>query len=207
MKRRSLLGGLAAAATPILAGCIGGGDGGGGGETATESPTSSPTESPTATRTESATASPTATPGTASAQEAYPDYEWSKLEGADSVPTDTITMSGFEFHPLVAAVEPGTEVTVTNEDSSDHSFTVPKLDVDETVSAGASTSITVEETGTYDYVCTFHPPGMLGRLVVTTDPPSPTPSPTGSPTETPTPTETSSGDGGGGDGGGDDGYY
>lgn len=113
--------------------------------------------------------------GAQSAQERYPDYEWSKLEDANPVATTTIEMSGFEFHPLIATFEPGSEVTVTNEDSADHTFTVPKPRHDETVVAGASVSVTVEQAGTFDYVCTFHPPGMLGRLVVTENPPTPTP--------------------------------
>lgn len=172
MNRRTF---LAAVAAAPLAGCTGGG---GGDETPT------PTESPTPRPTESPTPTPTATPEAPSARERYPDYEWSKLEKADPVPTETITMRGFEFHPLIAAVEPGTEVTVVNEDSSSHTFTVPKLRINESVGGGERTSVVVDRTGRFGYVCTLHPPGMLGRLVVTSDPPEATP--TGTPTPTPT---------------------
>lgn len=164
MERRTFLTRLAVGTTPLVAGCTGGGGDGG----QSPSPTESPAESPT----------PTATPEAQSAQEKYPNYEWSKLEGVTPVATTTIEMSGFEFNPLIGAFEPGTEVTVTNQDSASHTFTVPKLRIDESLGGGGSTSFTVEQTGTFDYVCTFHPTGMLGRLVVTENPPTATPTPT-----------------------------
>jgi hypothetical protein len=112
-------------------------------------------------------------------------------------------MRAFEFHPLIAAVEPGTEVTVTNEDGNAHSITVPMLSIDERVAGGGgSVSFAVDRTGTFDYVCTFHPTLMLGRLVVTEDLPTATPTPTTEGTSTPsaththTETTTSSGSGG-----------
>lgn len=187
MNRRSLLSRLAAASLPLAAGCVGSdGDGGSdGGTSPTATQTTSPTQGTMAT--ESPTTSPTATAGP-SAQEKYPDYEWGKLEDATAVPATDIAMRNLEFHPLIAAVEPGTELTVTNEDSDGHTITAPALGLDETISAGASTTITADRTGTFDYVCTFHPPGMLGRLVVTENPPTETSTP--SSTETPTHTET-----------------
>lgn len=171
MDRRGFLAGAGAAGSILVAGCTG--DGGGG---------ATPTEGDTP------TATPEASPTPASAQETYPDYEWGKLEDAEPVGTSSITMSGFTFDPLIAAVTPGSEVTVTNEDSTQHTVTAPRLGIDEGVGGGASTSFTVETEGTYDYVCTFHPPGMLGRLVVTTS--TPTEGGTdGTPTPTPTPTD------------------
>lgn len=89
---------------------------------------------------------------------------------------------------------------VTNEDQTAHTFTVPRLDIDENIEGGGQVLVTVDRTGTFDYVCTFHPPGMLGRLVVTDSPstatgtatttPTPTYGETGTATETPTPTQT-----------------
>lgn len=162
MRRRTLLRVAAAGVPSLLAGCGGDGGGDGGGETP---PTPSPTQAGTP----------------AGAQQQFPDYEWSKLEDASPVATSTITISGFAFTPLIAAVEPGTEVTVTNEDSTSHTFTAPRLGINKSVSGGGGISFTVEQTGTFDYVCTVHPTGMLGRLVVTNTPP----------TETPTETQTS----------------
>lgn len=168
--------------------------------TATASPTETQTETPTATQTETPTATQTATPVRQSAQDAYPDYEWGKLEEADPASTSTIRMEGFAFNPLVAIVQLDTELTIRNEDSAGHTFTVPKLGIDERLSGGGRTTVTVDQTGTFDYVCTLHPPSMLGRLVVTEDQPTGTPTgtPTATPTETPTATPTETDDGGGG---------
>lgn len=214
--RRRFLG-IVATGSSILAGCTGGG-GGADGSSPAESPTGSPSPEPTPAGTSSPpptkTPSPTATPsptgtataarGSPGARERFPDYEWSTLDGIDPVATTAIEMRGFEFHPPVAALAPGTEVTIANEDSSGHTITVPKLGIDETVDGGAAASIAIERTGTFDYVCEFHPPGMVGRFVVTastptgtpTRTPTPTPAPTGTSTPTPTPTEDDDGGGG-----------
>lgn len=145
---------------------------------------------------------------TAGAQATYPGYDWGKLAGVDAVATTTITMSGFEFVPLVATMRPGETVRVTNEDSSSHTITIPALDVDATLGDGGATTFTPSMAGTFDYVCEFHGPGMLGRLVVSEDAPTPTgtttdgtsgtdtdggmgtDTPTASPTPTPSPTDT-----------------
>lgn len=134
--------------------------------------------------------------------ETYPDYSWSKLDDASPVATTTIEMVDREFRPLIAAFKPGTTVTVTNEDSFGHTFTVPKLGIDAQIGAGNSITQTIDGTGTFDYVCTIHPPDMLGRLEVTENPPTATPADGGmtteSPTPTATPTQTSDTGGGGG---------
>lgn len=181
MDRRRFIA-TAAAAIPLVAGCAE------MGSTPTQSPTATPTA--TATPTESPTESPTTTPEAQTAQEKYPDYNWRKLDDAERVPTTTLRMRGLKFHPLIAAFEPYTVVTIINEDATSHTLTVPKLDIDQRVKGGETTSITIKDAGTFDYVCRFHPPGMLGRLVVTSNPPTPTPTKTPTPTPTRTPTTT-----------------
>ena len=176
--RRTVLGTAGTGLALALAGCAGdGGDETPDGatdtpsdtptETATPADTATPTETATATPTEThaGTATPTATAEGEGAQAVYPDYEWSQLEGVDPEPAETITMDGFAFDPLVAAVEPG-EVEVVNDDGAGHTITVPALDIDERLAGGERATVTVDRTGTFDYVCRFHPPGMLGRLVV-----------------------------------------
>src|SRR5918993_3802751 len=49
----------------------------------------------------------------------------------------TITIAGFAFDPDTITVSGPTEVTVTNEDSATHTFTLDDGSVDETVEAGA----------------------------------------------------------------------
>jgi plastocyanin len=138
--RRRLLAGVASlAAAGALAGC-------------SSDPQPTPARSPT--------------PPPTDARERFPDYEWSLVDEADPVATDTVVMRAFDFRPLVATMPSGTEVTVTNDDSAGHEITVPRLGVDEVLDGGESVSFVVEEPGTYDYVCEYHPPDMLGRLVV-----------------------------------------
>lgn len=190
--RRTVLRAGAGALAGVLAGCTGdeGGDDGSPAASPFRSPTDAPTPSrtrtaaPTDTPTVTATSTPTTSPDPVDARDAYPSYQWERLQEVDPVPTSRITMRGTEFHPLVAAFEPETELTVVNEDAGAHTFTVPPLRINERLDGGASASVTIEEAGTFDYLCTLHPPRMLGRLVVTADPPTATPSPTGTPSTT-----------------------
>lgn len=69
--------------------------------------------------------------------------------------------------PDHTAIQPGTGITVVNQDSPGHIVTIPRLEIDKGVAGDESVSFTVERTGKYDYVCAVHPPGMVGRLVVT----------------------------------------
>jgi len=158
--------------TATLAGCSGNGDGGDGddGQNGGNGDEATPTDTPAST--------PTATPaggaGTtsgdgATGQSEYPDYNWEQLEGAEATDASTVTMSGFAYDPIVARVSAGATVSFPNEDSARHTVTAPALGVDKQVSGGSETTVTVEEPGTYGYVCRFHPPDMLGRLVVEAD--------------------------------------
>lgn len=177
VSRRTLIRTVSGAAALALAGCTGsGGPGAGGGGDGGEDPTATPTPRPTEqdTGTTDAMAPDAGTtdamaPGTTAsgsqAQRAYPGYNWDRLDGASATTTATVTLSGFAFDPLVARAPPGT-VAFENEDSATHTVTIPALDVDKRVSGGGRTTVTVDEPGTYDYVCTFHGPDMLGRLVV-----------------------------------------
>lgn len=126
-------------------------------------PTTTTTAEPTPATT---TAPPTTRDGASPAREAYPNYDWDQLERADVAVTGDVTLRGGQFNPLVAQVEAGATVTFTNEDSGGHTVTVPAMDVDEVLSGGESTTVAFEDAGVFDYVCTFHPPRMLGRVVV-----------------------------------------
>lgn len=208
MRRRTFLAGVAAGTVPLVAGCTDGGEGDGDG-----GPAANPTESPASTATEPATGAgtdtPTPTEAAGGARASYPEFNWERIEGVDPVATDAVTLRDVRFDPPVAAVEPGTEVTFANEDAAGHTVTIPALDVDRQLDGGDGTTVVFEETGTYEYVCTIHPPDMLGRMVVTENPPgaratateTATETGTATETETATPTETEGGDGGGG------GYY
>lgn len=102
----------------------------------------------------------------ASAQASYPGYTWGRLDRVDALPSPEIFMRSNSFIPLVTAVHPGTDVVFVNLDDTAHTVTIPMLDVDETVPPDTDTVVTFETEGVYDYVCTFHPPDMLGRVFV-----------------------------------------
>lgn len=172
MNRRTFLTAVSGFTTIASAGCVGGGgDGGDGTETATASPT------------ETATAA-----DKSEAQQEYPDYNWELLEDATPEFTTEITLRNQSFNPVIAKVPTGT-VRFANKDSYEHSVTIPALGVDKSLSGGESMNVTVDSAGQYDYVCTFHPPSMLGRLIAVEETPTP------AATQTPSPTTT---DGGGG---------
>jgi nitrite reductase (NO-forming) len=90
----------------------------------------------------------------------------------------TITIIGNSFSPKVVQVTPGTTVTWINEDafiymagefSGLHNAVAitdgPERFASPLLAHGESYSITFEEEGEYDYICTPHP-YMLGRLIV-----------------------------------------
>ena len=141
----------------------------------------------TATLTEaspSPTATPDATPTPASTgQGAYPDYRWERLDGVEPRFSTTVRLRSSEFVPLHASVPVDAPVVFENADAFAHTVTIPALEVDERLDGGESTELTFASLGTYDYVCTFHPPGMLGRLTVVDEAPTATASPTPTPTE------------------------
>jgi plastocyanin len=77
----------------------------------------------------------------------------------------TITMKSFTY-TVPASVAPGATLTVTNDDSVAHTFTVKSAKIDKTVNGGAKVTITAPKSaGTYAITCDFHP-NMHGNLVV-----------------------------------------
>jgi len=84
----------------------------------------------------------------------------------DSADTVTISIDGFAFSepdPLAA----GGTVTVTNNDSTTHTWTSSDGGFDSSgISPGESFEFTFEEAGTYSYFCNIHPT-MTGSITVT----------------------------------------
>jgi plastocyanin len=86
-----------------------------------------------------------------------------------------VTVHTFNFQPDPIEVEAGTTITFENQDKINHSVTAgtreqPTPDAfDEGVmdGAGESFELTLDEPGTYDYFCKFHPgEGMTGQIIV-----------------------------------------
>jgi plastocyanin len=79
----------------------------------------------------------------------------------------TLTIKGFAFHPNTLAAPDGQQatVTITNEDSVTHSFTLDAGGVSRDVPAGQTVEVTVPfpATGTAGFHCRFHS-SMTGIL-------------------------------------------
>jgi plastocyanin len=77
----------------------------------------------------------------------------------------TITIAGFAFDPDTITVSGPTEVTITNEDSATHTFTLDDGSVDETVEPGATETVTVDVSASTGFHCNIHPQ-MTGQIEV-----------------------------------------
>jgi len=93
----------------------------------------------------------------------------SGCEDLTSGATFTLTISGFAFHPDCFTAKASQGITIVNEDSATHSFTISGSQVDVTIDAGQTFNgepVTgVLEPGTYDFFCRFHP-SMTGQITV-----------------------------------------
>lgn len=77
----------------------------------------------------------------------------------------TITIAGFAFDPDTITVSGPTEVTVTNNDSATHTFTLDDGSVDETIEPGATKTVTVDVSASTGFHCNIHPQ-MTGQIEV-----------------------------------------
>jgi plastocyanin len=78
---------------------------------------------------------------------------------------DTIVIEGFAFNPSTITVSGPTEVTITNNDSATHTFTLDDGSIDEELGAGESTTVTIDVSASTGFVCRFHPQ-MTGTVEV-----------------------------------------
>ena len=88
-------------------------------------------------------------------------------ESGEAVATTEVTMAkSYRFEPRTIEVRAGETVTWTNDDNFTHTVRLDGRD-DHKVEQGESFSLTFDEPGTYDYVCTLHERDMDGTVVVT----------------------------------------
>jgi plastocyanin len=86
---------------------------------------------------------------------------------SEPVATTEVTMAkSYRFEPRTIEVRAGETVTWTNDDNFTHTVQVDGQG-DHEVGKGESFSLTFDEPGTYDYVCTLHKRDMDGTVVVT----------------------------------------
>lgn len=77
----------------------------------------------------------------------------------------------FYFQTTTIPLEPTVEATITlvNNGSALHSFSVPDLDVELEAEGGASgtvTFVTPDTPGAYEFFCKYHPEDMTGSLTI-----------------------------------------
>ncbi|HEY6568001.1 MAG TPA: cupredoxin domain-containing protein [Actinomycetota bacterium] len=92
--------------------------------------------------------------------------------GGGATPADTsgalsITAEDFRFSPSSLTVPSGeSSITVTNEGSVEHSFTLDDDSVSEDIEPGDSVTVTVDLTADAGFHCEYHPDQMTGTLSV-----------------------------------------
>jgi plastocyanin len=92
--------------------------------------------------------------------------------GIESVPARAgdigLITEDIEFHPSqINGDGPKISVHVANRDDTRHTFTIDELGVDLSVPPNSDQRVSFEaESGTYDFYCRPHAPGMEGVLVV-----------------------------------------
>ena len=78
---------------------------------------------------------------------------------------NAIVIAGFAFDPSTITVSGPTEVTITNNDSATHTFTLDDGSIDEEIGSGESTTVTIDVSASTGFVCRFHPQ-MTGKVEV-----------------------------------------
>jgi plastocyanin len=77
----------------------------------------------------------------------------------------TLALTELCFSPTVLRVDPGSEVTIVNKDSMLHPLSRPGGEWHWDGGVGDTTTVRLEEAGTYPFFCYAHP-GMVGVVVV-----------------------------------------
>jgi plastocyanin len=86
---------------------------------------------------------------------------------APAAAAPAISIKSFSFTPHVLTVKRGTAVTVTNNDSTTHTWTSTSGAFDSgQLDQGKAFTFTFGKAGTFSYVCSIHP-SMTGSVVVT----------------------------------------
>jgi len=76
-----------------------------------------------------------------------------------------ITIEGFAFNPSTITVSGPTEVTITNNDSATHTFTLDDGSIDQELGGGESATVTIDVSASTGFSCRFHPQ-MTGTVEV-----------------------------------------
>jgi len=77
---------------------------------------------------------------------------------------NSVTIKDFEYQPDPVTISPGDSVTWTNRDMAQHSATDDGEFDTGLLKKGESGTVTIDQAGTYDYICTVHP-DMRAKLI------------------------------------------
>jgi len=77
----------------------------------------------------------------------------------------TVTIDGVKYVPETLTVKRGDTVTWVNKDPFPHTVTAQGRFDSRSIAAGGKWRYVARQSGTYDYICTFHP-DMKGSLNV-----------------------------------------
>ena len=90
-----------------------------------------------------------------------------ELDSAPVAATEVTAVKSYKFDPEVIEVDPGSEVTWTNEDDFPHNVhLLDGSDATHDLPIGESVSVAFDEAGDYYYECSLHPQTMRGKLIV-----------------------------------------
>jgi len=81
--------------------------------------------------------------------------------GGPTSGVSTVTIAGFAFEPASVTLPEGDALTVRNEDTATHTFTMDDGSIDETLEPGDQVEVTPEAAGGFH--CEIHP-SMTGSL-------------------------------------------
>jgi plastocyanin len=83
--------------------------------------------------------------------------------------TFTITIADFAFDPNCFTARASQGISIENQDSAEHTFTVTGTDIDVPIAAGQTFNgepiSGAVSPGTYDFLCTLHPT-MTGQVTI-----------------------------------------
>src|SRR5687767_10100592 len=88
-----------------------------------------------------------------------------ETEGGGGGGGTEITIEGFAFNPSTITVSGPTEVTVTNNDTAPHTFTLDDGSVDLVLGPGETGTATIDVSESTGFHCTPHP-SMTGTIEV-----------------------------------------
>lgn len=90
-----------------------------------------------------------------------------KADCAQPQVATTVTVSDFAYRPGCIAAVAGATLSVVNQDSAPHTFTIRGTNVDVTIGSDETGSVPLTglAPGTYSVICRFHPQ-MVGGLRV-----------------------------------------